>query len=796
METIDAAGHRTRFDYDAIGRLSAVHDALGGSTRYTYDPRGLLLERHDANGHTQRYTYDAGGVLIQVADALGRATRVELDANSNVVRLVDPDGTATEATYDAEDRITSVDYADGQRLSLGYDRAGRRTSMHDELGTTTLSYDQLGRVILVSQPFDQTVAYGYDAQGNRTQLTYPDGRSVAYDYDPRDRLTTVRDWLGGEYGYEYDALGRAVAAVLANGARWQAERDLLGRVTRLRHANADGDTLADFTYVYDALGNVIAEGEARYAYDALSRLVAAGRQEFAYDAVGNRVSVTSEDGRLTRARYDAADQLIEVERDGGDVEHYAYDASGNVVARTRGNEQTTFRWDAAGRLRQVGEHRYDYDGAGNLYRIHEPRHDRRFSVDLAAPLPTVLTANGDRFVYGLGRLAAIGAAEEYVVGDIRGSVRGRVDAHGQVATTHEYDPWGVASGAAEPFGYTGELQPDSLVFLRARWYEPANARFLARDPMPGRLGLTASQHPYVYAQANPTTLIDPSGLAAAWAMKMVDAPFPGLPPEVAAQDAVPGWVNFLEPSLPGDPVSAMNTIMGVLAKARVTDIDRLYETAAAAWEQASKLYGKAAGLFDRAMTPSSSLLFRLPFLRDIRRGWFTGGAESALRQAEQWGLKGSQAEEAARALERAIPGIRPIAKGLPWVGAAIDSGFAGWQQWQDDTAKNVPMDEKITNTVTTGLWTAGTSAAGGALLGSACAATGVGVILVAGCAAVGGYLGGKFGAWSAPAINDAANWTREQVTSGLHLAGEGLSAAEHGVESAVDWGKEHLCPWC
>jgi hypothetical protein len=94
------------------------------------------------------------------------------------------------------------------------------------------------------------------------------------------------------------------------------------------------------------------------------------------------------------------------------------------------------------------------------------------------------------------------------------------------------------------------------------------------------------------------------------------------------------------------------------------------------------------------------------------------------------------------------------------------------------------------------VWTAGTSAAGGVLLGSACAATGVGVILVAGCAAVGGYLGGKFGSWSAPVIDKGANWVREQVTSGVEWAGEGVSTVAEGAESAVDWGKEHLCPWC
>ena len=51
----------THFEYDKLGRLTAVVDALGQRTEYTYDEAGNKLSQTDANGHTTRWTYDAVG---------------------------------------------------------------------------------------------------------------------------------------------------------------------------------------------------------------------------------------------------------------------------------------------------------------------------------------------------------------------------------------------------------------------------------------------------------------------------------------------------------------------------------------------------------------------------------------------------------------------------------------------------------------------------------------------------------------------------------------------------------------
>jgi len=68
---------------------------------------------------------------------------------------------------------------------------------------------------------------------------------------------------------------------------------------------------------------------------------------------------------------------------------------------------------------------------------------------------------------------------------------------------------GTAPG---PWGFAGETQdPTGLLYLRARWYDPALGRFLTRDPFPGLATLPTTQHPYTYALNNPVLYVDPTG---------------------------------------------------------------------------------------------------------------------------------------------------------------------------------------------------------------------------------------------------------------------------------------------
>ena len=69
-----------------------------------------------------------------------------------------------------------------------------------------------------------------------------------------------------------------------------------------------------------------------------------------------------------------------------------------------------------------------------------------------------------------------------------------------------------STGSSIPtYGFAGR-EPDAsgLVYMRARYQHPAYGRFISRDPM----GLTSGISPYQYADGNPISFNDPTGLIA------------------------------------------------------------------------------------------------------------------------------------------------------------------------------------------------------------------------------------------------------------------------------------------
>jgi RHS repeat-associated protein len=73
----------------------------------------------------------------------------------------------------------------------------------------------------------------------------------------------------------------------------------------------------------------------------------------------------------------------------------------------------------------------------------------------------------------------------------------------------------LASTDNRPIGFTGYLKdPESgLYYAKARYYDPATARFTTEDPEAGKDLEPPSLHRYLYAYANPTVYVDPTGRA-------------------------------------------------------------------------------------------------------------------------------------------------------------------------------------------------------------------------------------------------------------------------------------------
>jgi RHS repeat-associated protein len=96
--------------------------------------------------------------------------------------------------------------------------------------------------------------------------------------------------------------------------------------------------------------------------------------------------------------------------------------------------------------------------------------------------------------------------------DQLGSTRALTDQAGTTVATSTYDAYGKTTASTgsvtTPFGFAGEYTDaeSGLQYLRARYYDPATAQFLTRDPLVAQSG-----QPYAYANNSPLNFTDPSG---------------------------------------------------------------------------------------------------------------------------------------------------------------------------------------------------------------------------------------------------------------------------------------------
>jgi RHS repeat-associated protein len=160
---------------------------------------------------------------------------------------------------------------------------------------------------------------------------------------------------------------------------------------------------------------------------------------------------------------------------------------------------------------------YTYDGEGLRLSRLAPFSAQAFSWDVTAPVPLMLTDGVDEFVYGPDGTAVeqVDAADAaaYYVHDALGSTRALLSGAGAVVATYRYDAYGQTLGAtgsvSTPLRYAGYYADTDtgLYYLHARYYDPASAQFLTRDPLESLSGTA-----YGYAGNNPVNASDPNGL--------------------------------------------------------------------------------------------------------------------------------------------------------------------------------------------------------------------------------------------------------------------------------------------
>ena len=142
-------------------------------------------------------------------------------------------------------------------------------------------------------------------------------------------------------------------------------------------------------------------------------------------------------------------------------------------------------------------------------------------------------------------LPSLGRWSVLILTDPLGSVRQVTDPTGAITLVRAYSPYGEATQSlgdfATPYSFTGELtDPSGLVFLRARFYDPATGRFASRDTWQGEYQNPLSLNRWLYGLGNPIIYKDPSGNNPAAILAVVIPPLIGLGAGVAG-GAAAGW---------------------------------------------------------------------------------------------------------------------------------------------------------------------------------------------------------------------------------------------------------------
>jgi RHS repeat-associated protein len=258
------------------------------------------------------------------------------------------------------------------------------------------------------------------------------------------------------------------------------------------------------SYTYDADSNRLTATkngtQTVYTYDATDQLLTTkvnGGSTItdSYDPYGNLVSAVDANGtsaRTTAYAYDTLDRLTSETPAGGTASTFAVDALGRHASRTTGGTTET----------------YGYAGsAGAVVRISAG----------ATVTNAALDALGDRLAVSSG--ASFGWTLPDLHGDIAAYATSGLTS---VSDAFRYDPYGgllasVTSATPSPWRYQGRLTENTgagtaeLYDFGFRSYAPGLGAFTSLDDVTGSAQNPLSLNRFLYAAANPETLVDPDG---------------------------------------------------------------------------------------------------------------------------------------------------------------------------------------------------------------------------------------------------------------------------------------------
>ena len=457
--------------YDAFNRLATETNARGIVKTLSYDAAtGQLtgISFSDDETPSQSFAYNILGQLTQVTDAAGTRTLAYNEYSELQSDSLDS-GAHTHLVTELRDSY-------GRSTGFTYARSGSTQF------TTSVSYGEDGRIAtagFMHGGVNRQFSYGYLSGSNLLHtLTQPNGLTLTQSYEEhRDLLTDMQYHRGStlvvERSYSYDTLGRPTNRSTARQGSVKNDTFTHNDRSELTAATLGTDA---YSYSYDNIGNRKTAQEAAEeatAYDAnnlnqYTAILTGEETAFVptFDADGNQTKVQTSTG-IWNVVYNAENRPVTfTSEDGATVVECTYDYVGRRHTRkitVNGSVTNYLRYIYRGYLQIAAINAVS--GVFQWFILWDPT-----QPDATRPLG--IRKDGTWYTYGW---------------DLTKNICEVFGSDGYIKTAYTYTPYGsvTANGnVTQPIQWSSEYNDSELglVYYNYRHYNPADGRWIGRDP--------------------------------------------------------------------------------------------------------------------------------------------------------------------------------------------------------------------------------------------------------------------------------------------------------------------------
>ncbi|WP_123995255.1 MULTISPECIES: ricin-type beta-trefoil lectin domain protein [Streptomyces] len=466
------------YAYDPAGNITSVTDGQPGGRAdlqcYAYDPMGRLTKAW--TGKTDACTGPSPTDVTPGPDGDGYWQEYQFDALGNRTKLIDHD-----LTNSALDDETTYTY--------GITVVGNGTQP-----TNKTQPHALAQAEKTTRTPGSTVTslntYTYDASGN-TKSRRVNGDTQTLNWDRRNKLTSATSPGIGAVAVT-GASGKCIDIENAGTADGTPVQIWPCNETKAQRWRLSGDTVRALDKCLTTSGTKL----------VLATCDGSDKQKFVY-----RASDKSLNNPATNQCVDVPNNAT----DGSDLQLWSCNATG--PQQFSFDNTTTYIYDADGNrlIEETGSSRTLYLG------------DTEVTVNKAGQAVDAVryySSPGGPTTVRRTQGKATGHSLSVLTTDHHGTATTSVDAAaGQTVTRRKSDPYGNPRGG-QPANWPGDRtflgtgvddSSTGLTHIGAREYEPSTGRFISVDPI---IDITdpLQMNGYTYANGNPITNSDPSGL--------------------------------------------------------------------------------------------------------------------------------------------------------------------------------------------------------------------------------------------------------------------------------------------